>query len=97
MSAKTKRLGDLLIEAELIKQEELKKVLELQKVTGKKLGELLIDEGFVKESQIIEVLEFQLGIPHLDLEKYFINPDIPRLISEKLAKRHILIPVKKER
>ncbi|QUH20670.1 GspE/PulE family protein [Alkaliphilus sp. B6464] len=97
MSGKTKRLGDLLIEAGLIEQEQLEKALELQKVTFKKLGELLIDEGFVKESQIIEVLEFQLGIPHLDLEKYFINPEMPRLISEKLARRHMLIPVKKER
>lgn len=97
MSGKTKRLGDLLVEAGLIKQEQLEKALELQKVTFKKLGELLIDEGFVKESQIIEVLEFQLGIPHLDLEKYFINPEMPRIISEKLARRHMLIPVKKER
>ncbi|MBU5677594.1 Flp pilus assembly complex ATPase component TadA [Alkaliphilus sp. MSJ-5] len=97
MSGKTKRLGDLLIEAGLIEQEQLEKALELQKVTFKKLGEILIDEGFVKESQIIEVLEFQLGIPHLDLEKYFINPEMPRLISEKLARRHMLIPVKKER
>lgn len=97
MSGKTKRLGDLLIDAGLIKQEELEKALGIQKFTGKKLGELLIDEGFVKESQIIEVLEFQLGIPHLDLEKYFINPEMPRLISEKLARRHVLIPVIKER
>lgn len=97
MSGKTKRLGDLLIDAGLITKDQLDKALQLQKVTGKKLGELLIDEGFVKEEQIIEVLEFQLGIPHLDLEKYFINPEMPRLISEKLARRHMLIPVKKER
>lgn len=56
----------------------------------------LIDEDFVKESPITEVLNFQLEIPDIDLEKHFISPDIPRLISEKLARRHMLIPVKKE-
>ncbi|MBB6216596.1 type IV pilus assembly protein PilB [Anaerosolibacter carboniphilus] len=97
MSEKIKRLGDLLIDAGLISKAQLDKVLQLQKITGKKLGELLIDEGIVEEKQIIEVLEFQLGIPHLDLSKYFIAPEIPRLISERLARRHTLIPIKKDR
>ncbi|QEK12124.1 type II secretion system protein GspE [Crassaminicella thermophila] len=97
MNRKNKRLGDLLIDAKLITKDQLDRALNLQKTTGKKLGELLIAEGLVNEKQIIEVLEFQLGIPHLDLEKYFIDPEIPRLITERLAKRHILIPVRKEK
>lgn len=97
MNTKNKRLGDLLIEAKLITKDQLNSALNLQKTTGKKLGELLIDEGLVNEKQIIEVLEFQLGIPHLDLEKYFIDPEMPRCITEKLARRHMLIPVKKEK
>lgn len=97
IGTKSKRLGDLLIDLNLITLEQLEKVLELQKITGKDFEKLLIEEGFIKESQIIEILEFELGIPYLDLEKYFINPETPRLISEKLARRHMLIPVKKER
>ncbi len=96
MAIKNKRLGDLLIDAGLITKDQLDKVLQLQKTTGKKIGESLIDEGYVQEGQIIEVLEFQLGIPHLDLEKYRIHSEIPRLIGERLAKRHSLIPVKKD-
>ncbi|WP_026475845.1 GspE/PulE family protein [Alkaliphilus transvaalensis] len=96
MAVKNKRLGDLLIDAGLITVEQLEKVLQMQKSTGKKLGEILIDEGFLQEGQIIEVLEFQLGIPHLDLKKYRIQTEIPRLISERLAKRHNLIPIKKD-
>ncbi len=97
MNIKQKHLGDLLVESELITKAQLKKVLHLQKCTTKKLAEILIDENFVDEDQIIEVLEFQLGIPHLDLEKYFISSEVPRLISESLARRHMLIPVKKDR
>lgn len=97
MITKNRRLGDLLVDSGLINQEQLNYALQRQKATGKKLGELLIEEGIIQEKQIIEVLEFQLGIPHMDLDKYYIDPDIPRLINENLARRHSLIPIRKER
>ncbi|PAB58514.1 GspE/PulE family protein [Anaeromicrobium sediminis] len=96
MVEKRKRLGDLLINAGFITEEQLKEALKLQRTSGKKMGEILIDEGFVEENQMMEVLEIQLGIPHMDLEKQYIDFKIPRLINESLAKRHLIIPVKKE-
>ncbi len=92
-----KRLGDLLLETGLITQNQLNHVLQIQKSTGKKLGELFIDEGILTEEQIIEVLEFQFGIPHMDLDKYYIDPDISKLIPESLARKYILIPIRKEK
>lgn len=97
MSRSKFRLGELLISAGKITEEQLKYALEEQKKTGKKLGELLVEKGYIKEEEIIEVLEYQLGIPHMDLDKYFIDPEIPKLIPEKLARRHTLIPIRKER
>ncbi|MFW5648876.1 MAG: GspE/PulE family protein [Candidatus Alkaliphilus sp. MAG34] len=96
MNEEAKRLGNLLLENGLITQEQLEHVLKTQKFTGKKIGEIFIEEGILSENQIIEVLEFQFGIPHMDLNKYFIDPEIPRLISERLARRYTLIPVKKD-
>lgn len=96
MMTKNKRLGDLLVENGLISKEQLNYALQRQKTTGKKLGEILIDEGIIQEKQMIEVLEFQLGIPHMDLEKYYIDPEIPKLINESLARRQMLIPIKKD-
>ncbi|AOT68185.1 type II secretion system ATPase GspE [Geosporobacter ferrireducens] len=97
MNAKNKRLGDLLVESGLITEEQLMHALQLQKKLNKKLGEVLIEEKILEEKQIIEVLEFQLGIPHVVLDKYYIQPDIPKLISERLAKRHLLIPIRLDR
>lgn len=97
MINKKRRLGDMVIDAGFITEEQLNEALKLQRASGKKLGEILIDEEFITEKQMIEVLEFQIGIPHMDLEKYYIDSEIPRLINESLAKRHVLIPVKKEK
>ncbi|KAB3527702.1 type II secretion system protein GspE [Alkaliphilus serpentinus] len=89
-----KRLGDILVESGIITHESLKRALELQKSTGKKLGEVLIEKGFIEEKAMIEVLEFQLGIPHVDLEKYYIDTEVIKLVGEKLARRHLLMPIK---
>ncbi|SDK52619.1 type II secretion system ATPase GspE [Natronincola ferrireducens] len=97
MSVKNKKLGDLLVDAHFITQQQLEEALKLQKTTGEKLGEILIKEKVISEKEIIEVLEFQLGIPHVVLDSYYIDPEIPRLIHEKLARRHTLIPIKKDR
>ena len=91
-----KKLGDLLIESGVLSKEILHKMLQMQEKTGKKLGELLIDEGVLKESQIMKILQEQLGIAYINFDKFFIEPEVPRLISENLAKKYLLIPIQKE-
>jgi len=96
MINRNKRLGDLLVDAGLLTNEQLKEALNKQKATGKKLGEMLIDDGVISEADMIKALELQLGIAYIDISKSNIDPEIPKLINENLARRHILIPIKKE-
>lgn len=97
MSKQTrKRLGDLLLEVGIISKEQLDKALELQRTTGKKLGDILIEEKFTTQDSIIQVLEFQLGIPHVKLDKYDIDPTACLLISENMARRYGLIPIRQQ-
>ncbi|OGO77570.1 MAG: type II secretion system protein GspE [Clostridiales bacterium GWB2_37_7] len=96
MINRNKRLGDLLVDAGLLTDEQLKNALDKQKATGKKLGEILIDDSIISESDMIRVLELQLGIAYMDISKISIDPEIPKLINENLARRHNLIPIKKE-
>ena len=93
MQNKKMRLGDILIEAGILTIDQLEDALVLQKQKNKKLGELLIDEKILTEEQILGVLEYQLGIPYVDLNKYYIDPKAPKIISESLAKKHNLIPI----
>lgn len=77
-----KRLGDLLVDNSIISQEQLTEALAEQRKTKRKLGDLLISQGYISEQQLIEVLEFQLGIPHVSLFKYQIDPAITQIIRE---------------
>lgn len=93
---KKKRLGDILIEAGFISEEQLMEALDVQKETDKRLGRVLKEMGFVTEQDIVEALEFQLGIPQVDLKKFIVDSDVIKLIPEALAERHQAIPIKKE-
>jgi type IV pilus assembly protein PilB len=91
---KRKRLGELLLENNLITQQQLETALDIQKKNGTRLGKVLSDLKFISENAMIEVLEFQLGVPHIDLSAVSIKPSVAALIPVTLAERHQVIPIK---
>ncbi|WP_241667381.1 GspE/PulE family protein [Pseudodesulfovibrio senegalensis] len=95
MKRERKRLGDLLIEAGVISNDQLMKALEAQEKSGLKLGQYLIRSGLIKESQLIDILSRQLLIDKYSPEKYPYEEGIDVLISEKLAQQQRLVPLSK--
>lgn len=94
ISGLRKRIGDLLLDAGVITQEQLQKALLQQKELKVRLGDLLISEGYITQQQFIEVLEFQLGIPHVQLYRQKIEQKIINLIPQKMAEQHGVIPIR---
>ncbi|MBN6186527.1 type II secretion system ATPase GspE [Aneurinibacillus sp. BA2021] len=90
------RLGDILIETGIISQKQLEEALEEQKKTKLKLGDVLLKRGVISEQQLIEILEFQLGIPHVSLYRYKMDPTLSSLLSEEIAKRYLVVPLKRD-
>jgi type IV pilus assembly protein PilB len=77
-----KRLGDLLISAGLINEQQLEQALELQSTTKQRLGTVLIENGMITEKQFINALEMQLGIEFADLSKVTIPLELSRAFSK---------------
>src|SRR5690625_966691 len=90
-----KRLGDLLVDAGLITEEQLQDALREQSST-EKLGDTLLREGYITEQQLIEVLEFQLGIPHVNITQYPIEQETIQLVPKDIAMRHQVMPIRTE-
>ncbi|MDP4084549.1 MAG: ATPase, T2SS/T4P/T4SS family [Bacillota bacterium] len=95
MKQTRKRLGDLLVEAGLISDEQLQSALK-EKGENQRLGDALLQRGFITEQQLIEVLEFQLGIPHISLYRYPFDTKLFSLISKDMARRNLIIPLRRE-
>lgn len=91
-----KRLGEILVEAGVIKVEQLNQALLKQAETGERLGKILVQSGFISDSDIFRVLENQLGIQYINLSKTFLDSAIVRLIPENIAKRYRVVAIKKQ-
>ena len=90
------RLGELLIKANLITQDQLKEALKAQKdLGGAKLGEALIKLGFVAEEDITECLSQQFGVPSINLNHFEIDPSVIKLIPADVARKYNILPVNK--
>jgi type IV pilus assembly protein PilB len=96
MQGKMQKLGNLLLESEIITQQQLEEALEYQAKNPQKLGEILVSKGFVQEQQILRALEYQYHIPYYDLGDTAIEANVPILIPEGIARKHTLIPIKRE-
>ena len=87
------QLGTLLVEQRIITEAQLNEALELQKKTRKRLGNCLVQLGFASEDDIVNVLGVQLNIPRIDLRGIQIAPEIIRLVSGSVLRRHGVLPV----
>ncbi|MBO4277686.1 MAG: Flp pilus assembly complex ATPase component TadA [Clostridia bacterium] len=88
------RLGELLLSAGAITEEELERGLALQKKTKERLGTVLISNGIITEAHLIEALQMQLGIDYVDLTKVNIPIELAQVVPKNLAKQYQVVPVK---
>lgn len=86
------RLGEVLLENNLITEEQLNIALEEQKAKGIKLGEAIIGLGYVTQDAINDLLCQQLNIDFVDLRKIEIDDSIARMVGEKVVRKYMLLP-----
>ncbi|MBF0498777.1 MAG: Flp pilus assembly complex ATPase component TadA [Candidatus Riflebacteria bacterium] len=91
-----KRLGDILIEAKFLTDEQLKGALDESKKDKLRLGAYLVKKGLLTNKQLSVALSRQFDIPFIDLEESLVDPILATLLPKKLCYDQILCPVKKE-
>ena len=89
-----KRLGELLVAAGTITEEELERGLALQKGTKERLGTVLIKNDIITEDKLIEALQMQLGIEFIDLTKVNIPTELAQALPKNIAKQYQVVPVR---
>ncbi|TES84441.1 type II secretion system protein GspE [Candidatus Aerophobetes bacterium] len=91
----TKRveLADVLLRQGLINQQDLKKAQEYQEEKGGTLSEVLVRLKFVKEEQVVIGLAEQLGIPHMKLSHYILDPKVMKMIPARVVRKEKVIPL----
>ncbi|MFO7530444.1 MAG: GspE/PulE family protein [Marinobacter sp.] len=81
------RLGDLLVQNDVITEEQLQTALREQKNSGRKLGKTLVDLRYVDEDTILNMLSRQLDLPFVQLRHFRFDEQLVRRLPEAMARR----------
>lgn len=88
-----KRLGEILMDAGLLTETQLRSALAEQRKWGGKLGHTLVQMGFVDESSMVHALSRQLHIPAVDLDTVTPPEHVLKSFRVDLAERYSVFPV----
>jgi type IV pilus assembly protein PilB len=88
-----KRLGDMLIEAGFLQEDQLMQCIAEQKKVDLPLGKILIRNRYVTEEQIAATLSTQLGIPLFRFDDYNISAALVGILPAELVRQYKIIPV----
>ena len=87
-----KRLGDMLIEAKLITEEQLNEALRYGRQNSKKLGESLIELRFIEERELLAELAKQLNLEQVHLTGIDIPNELIGLVNVSVLRKNLMIP-----
>ena len=88
------RIGELLIGEGLITEDQLQEALDRQKKKrGKPIGEILVDMELLTRDALHRTLAKKLGIPSVDLRRFFVDPDVVKLVPKDIIRKFHIIPI----
>ncbi len=91
-------LGQILLQKGFVKPQDLKQARELQIANpSKSLAEILISLNVTSEVNILSALSERMNVPLLEGAIFITDTDIIKLVPEKVARKHNIIPYKVEK
>lgn len=90
------RIGDLLLRAGLIDEEQLQVALDRQLQVGGKLGAILVEQLVLTEEQLADTLADQKGLERVSLTTFPVDREAAAVVPERVARRRLLLPLKFE-
>ncbi len=90
------KIGEMLLDAQLITPQQLEEALEYQKEHGGKLGYNIVQLGFVEDEDITQLLSEQYGVPAINLAHFEIEENVIKLIPAETAQKYHVIPVSRQ-
>jgi type IV pilus assembly protein PilB len=87
------RLGQLLVDAKLITNDDLEATLAVQKEDGRRLGTLLVERGLINETQLTQILSHQLSVPWVSLLHIEFSRQLLNLVPQDVADKFCLVPI----
>ncbi len=88
-----KRLGELLLQEDVINEEQLSEGLEEQQQTGELIGDILVRKGFCTESDVARTISTQFSFPYISVMHYYIAPEMVGLFPLEELEKNLFVPI----
>ena len=89
-------MGEMLLEAGLLTEEQLRQALGDHKKFGLKLGQFLVHHGIVSESEIVKLISRQLKVAKYRPDKYPVDLELSKIIPADIAQKYQVVPLRKK-
>ena len=87
-------IGQILLDAGVISEDQLETALELQKSNPQQhLGALLAELGFASDEAVAQARASQCGVSYIRFDDDTVDPEAASLINQRLASQHTCIPI----
>src|SRR5688572_4793764 len=91
--ANRERIGDMLVAAGLITNNQLSEALHAQRSSRLPLGKQLVALGYVGELRLVQVLSNQLSVPWVSIERVEFPGELLSVLSAELVDRYTVLPI----
>lgn len=86
------RLGQLLLQSELVTEEELKQALKMQVGGNRRLGRILVKMGVINSNDLLEILSKQFNLPIIEPSEEY-SPEAKSTLPRYLCNKYEVFPV----
>ncbi|MCL4743338.1 MAG: Flp pilus assembly complex ATPase component TadA [Phycisphaerales bacterium] len=87
------RVGEVLLQAGLINEQQLQRALDDQRASGQMLGETLVEQGVITSAALVRAIANCLGVKGCHLRHGLIDPTLLQILGEEEAERLKVIPL----
>jgi len=91
--ATRRRLGEILVDLDLVSEAQIERALETGRAEGKRLGEVLLEDGTLPPAGLLRALAEQFGLDYLELDGAAVDLELVQRVPASIAKRHRAVPV----
>ena len=88
-----KKLGEILLEQQIIDEEQIERVIEKAKESKRRFGETAIYLGIIDEIDFLKVLSQQQGLPYVDLKSFNIDRKALSQMDKETARKLLAVPL----
>lgn len=86
-------LSDILVSKGIMTKDQVKECEAERQKSDTPIGQIILKKGFATNESIANALESHYSVPYVDIENYVIDPEVVKLVPERLARKFKFLPL----